>query len=412
MTSDCIHNVRVLVLIETSREYGRGLLRGICRYNALHKHWQIEHRETGLVKHDVSKSALRVWGRPPDGIVMRDYRGSPALLKKGIPIVFASHLHKDIRGGHRIVTDDRAIGRMAAVHLLERGFSRFAFVGCDGMYWSRQRCESFAQTVAKAGHTCTVFEQARQLRLREWSKERKDLADWLGTLARPVGVMACNDDRARQVVEACAMAGLGIPEDIALVGVDNDEFVCSLSNPPVSSVALGAEDAGYRAAALLDRLMKAAGAPLERGGKRRTPPNNEKRAASDVQRHVLVSPVAVVTRQSSDTAVIEDPAIAKAVQFIRANCRRPIQIADVLRAVPLSRRSLYDRFRRGLGCTVHQYIKRARVAEIEQMLLGTSDSIGQIAEVLGFPGAEHVALYFRSVTGMNPHAFRAQCIRH
>jgi LacI family transcriptional regulator len=426
MTSDCSGNFKVSVLVETSREYGRGLLRGIYRYNSLHRQWQIEQPASFSLASLGSFPTSRAKGDAcvartgdADGIIMRDHRGAPTLLRKGIPIVFASYLHKDIRSSHRILPDDGAIGRMGAAHLLERGFRHFAFVGYDSMFWSRQRQESFSQAVGEAGHACAVFKQARDLRLRVWAKEHKVLADWLKTLDRPVGVMACNDDRAREVVDACAMAGLGVPEDVAVLGVDNDEFVCNLSNPPISSVALGLEDAGFRAAALLDQLMKAA-----RERKPRTRTNTEThgpaRTAASVRvregpclsvpssSQIIVMPLMVVTRHSSDTSAIEDPCVVEAVRFIRANSQRPLQIDDILKEVAICRRSLLDRFKHTLGCTIHQYIKRVRVARIEELLLGTSDSIGQIAETLGFPSPEHVALYFRSVKGMNPHTFRTR----
>ena len=217
MTSSCSHNARVLLRIETSREYGRGLLRGIYRYSSLHKRWQIVVSPCGPLGEDEEGPPPRRKTRGEelpgdvDGIIMRDHRGSPVLLKRGIPVIFASYLHKDIRGSHRIVPDDEAIGHMAAQHLLERGFRRFAFVGCVGMYWSHQRHESFARTIANAGCECTAFTQARDLRLRVWRKEQKVLAEWLRTLPRPVGLMACNDDRARQVVDACALGGTQRP---------------------------------------------------------------------------------------------------------------------------------------------------------------------------------------------------------
>lgn len=374
---------KVRVCVETSREYGRGLLRGIYRYSNLHRSWQIDLDGDG------------VEGLPgdADGAILRDHRRVPLLLRKGIPIVFASYLHKSIRGGHRILSDDRAIGQMAATHLLERGFRRFAFVGCDGMYWSRQRQESFSQAIDEAGGACEVFKQACDLRLRVWRKERRVLAEWLGTLQRPVGLMACNDDRAREVVEACAIAGLAVPEEVAILGVDDDEFVCNLANPPISSISLGVEEAGYRAARLLDEMMK----------------SQSSRTSSSSQ--ILVSPLAVVTRQSTDVAVIEDPFVAAAVQFIRVNCRRPIRMADVVRQAAVSRRNLSGRFRRTFGCTIAQYIKRIRITRIEELLRDDSCSIGEIAEILGFAGQDHLAQHFRSVTGMTPNAFRTQCRR-
>lgn len=397
--------LRVFLLIETSREYGRGLLRGIYRYHAAHGHWHVEQqtpfylearersRESGgplgplaaLLRGPAARRGGPSEVQEVNGIIMRDYKGSLRLLDRGIPIVFASDLYPKIPDGHRIVSEDRAVGRMAAAHLLERGFRRFAFVGYDNMYWSQGRREGFAATVEKAGGSCAVFAQARDKKLRRWREEQKQLAEWLRGLAKPVGLLACSDDRARQVLDACALAGVGVPEEVAILGVDNDEFVCHLSNPALSSVALQVEEAGYQAAALLDRLM--AGHKIK-------------------PRSIPVPPRNVVARRSSDVTAVEDPLVAAAVRFIRANCRRPLQVDDVLKELAVARRGLYDRFLHALGCGIHAYIKKVRVAEIETMLLETSHSIGQIAALFGFPSSEHIALYFRSVKGINPEAFR------
>jgi LacI family transcriptional regulator len=255
------------------------------------------------------------------------------------------------------------------------------------MFWSRRRRDGFVQAVNLAGCECTSFVQARNRMLREWLQEQKQLAEWLRALPKPAGLLACNDDRARQVVDACLAAGSSVPEEIAIVGVDNDEFVCNLSNPPISSVALGVEDAGYQAAQRLDQLMT--------GGK----PSSQ---------DIVPATLAVVTRRSSEATAIQDAVVAQAVQFIRANCRKPIQVPDVLREVAASRRGLYGRFQHALGCGVHQYIKKVRVAKIERMLLDTDCSVAEIAKTLGFPSADHIASYFRSVRGINPLTLRGR----
>ena len=378
---------RVRLLIETSREYGRGLLRGICRYSSQQGQWQIEQGaplQGGRGAADETR--LGKFTLQADGVIMRDCKGSLDLLEKGIPVVFTGYLHEDAPRVHRIVTDDLVIARLASAHLLERGFHHFAFVGYDHMPWSRRRREGFAQAVDRAGHQCAAFAQARSREQRQWPREQKSLAEWLLALPKPVGLLACNDDRARQVIDACAVAGLNVPEEIAVVGVDNDEFVCPLSNPPISSIALGFEDAGYKAAQLLDRLMA--------GGH----PSPQK---------IVPATLGVVTRRSSDVTLVEDTLVAQAVRFIRANCRQPIQVLDVLRELDISRRKFCGRFERALGCGVHQYIKQVRVAEIERLLLDTGCSIGKIADLLGFPSADHVASYFRSVRGTNPRTVRS-----
>jgi LacI family transcriptional regulator len=378
---------RVRLLIETSREYGRALLRGICRYHSREGHWLIEQQAPFYVGGDrTAEPRLGKSASPVDGVIMRDRKGTLDLVKKGIPVVFVDCLHEKAPGTHRIVADDPAIARLAVTHLLERGLRHFAFVGYDTMLWSRWCRDSFVQAVNSAGCECIPFVQARIRRQRTWPQEHKTLAEWLCALPKPAGLLACNDDRARQVIDVCLAAGLNVPEEMAIVGVDNDEFVCHLSNPPISSVALGVEDAGYQAAWRLDQLM-AGGRPKPQD--------------------IIPATLGVVARRSSEVVALQDPVVAQAVRFILANCRKPIQVADVLRQVSLSCRVLSGRFQRALGCGVHQYIKKARVAQIERLLLDTDCSIAEIADLLGFPSAEHIASYFRSVRGINPLALRS-----
>lgn len=381
-------SVRVLLRIETSREYGRGLLRGIYRYSSLQRRWRIEQQPPFYVADSSAgvKMGRRIH-RGVNGIITRDYPGVMARGKRRIPVVYASYLHAEAQNAHTIVTDDRAIGDLAASHLLERGFRHFGYVGYDEMFWSQRRRESFAAKLHAAGHQCHFWVQNRAPQAHQGPGEQKSLAAWLARQPKPLGVMACNDDRARNVVDACQIAGLNVPEEVAVVGVDNDEFVCNLSNPALSSVALNVEEAGYGAAERLDRLMN--GLHVEAGS-------------------IMVVPTAVAARRSTEAMAIEDPIVAEAVAFIRGNGNKPLQIADVLRHVTISRRALHDRFRRIMGCTVHQYIKRVRVGEIERLLVNTDYTMAEIARTLGFTSADHIASYFRSVRGVNPFALRRQ----
>jgi LacI family transcriptional regulator len=412
----------VQLLIETSREYGRALLRGIYRYHSQDSKWQIEQQTPFYVPSDRAETPLNKCAGHVDGVIMRDRKGSLDLLKRRIPVVFVGCLHENAPGVCRITTDDEAIAQLAAAHLLERGFRHFAFVGYDGMPWSKRRRDSFVEAVRHAGHECLPFVQLRSRAGRTWSQEQKQLALWLRALPKPVGLLACNDDRARHVIDVCRTLGLNVPEEIAVVGVDNDEFVCNLSNPAVSSVALGVEEAGYRAAQLLDRLMT--------GGK----PGPQT---------IVPATLGVAARRSTEAMVIEDTLVAQAVRFILARCGpahasgrrskgspnmwpsrprlgsitaggggatgdpKPVRVPDVLREVGLTRRELYARFQRGLGCGVHEYIKKTRVAQIERLLLDTDCTVVEIAKMLGFPDADHIASYFRSVRGVNPQSLRS-----
>jgi LacI family transcriptional regulator len=382
----------VLLLLETSREYGRGLLRGIAHYASLHGSWIIE-RQTPFYLQDsrIAESfAFKTLGHI-DGIIMREQKNIRPILQRRIPVIFASFLKESIPGCSRLASDDNKIGQLAAVHLLERGFRHFAYLGYEGLFWSDNRRESFRNHLRQAGYAVNVFGSNINKASRSKTNQLKATTEWLLSLPSPVGLMACNDDCALEALEICQQAGLKVPEEIAILGADNDELVCSLSRPPLSSVSLDLENAGFQAAALLDRMME---------GKSRRPQIIPVKA-----RHV-------VTRHSTDVLAVDDPVIVEAIRFIRDNIRRPIQVSDILNRIAVSRRGLYDKFKKTLGCSVYRYIKRTRVEHIEQMLTVTDIPIGQIALDMGFPSSDHISAYFRSEKGCNPLEFRKRIHEH
>ena len=197
--------------------------------------------------------------------------------------------------------------------------------------------------------------------------------------------MACNDDRGQHITEACAIAKIEIPYEVAIIGVDNDDQVCDISHPPLSSVALDVEKAGFRAAGLLDKIM---------AGKKMTPQT------------VVVNPGRVVTRQSTSFVAVDDKIVSQALNFIHQNAKRPIQVDDVIKALNVSRRSLHDKFIKALGRTIYDEIKRVRIDLISQMLLETDLSVSEIAFGLGYDSANHIARYFRQKMGISPLDYR------
>ena len=371
---------KVILLIETSRAYGRGLLRGITKYSRLHGPWVFYSEPGGLEK---ALPHLREWGA--NGIIMRDSRKGDEVTTMGVPVIVSVHLKEHIMGTPYIDTNGVRIGRMAAEHLLNRGFRQFAYCGFDELHWSRERCENFSNKLVEAGFKVHIYKQAHSKIKRSWENEQTIIADWLKSLPKPVGLMACNDDRGRQLTEACKIAGLKVPEQVAIIGVDNDELVCELSDPPLSSVALNVERGGYEAAELLDKLMA-----------------GEKIANQDI----IVQPTHVVTRQSTDILAIEDSDVAEAMRFIRQHAREPIQVSEVADAVALSRRALQQRFRRILGRTVHEEIRHTRIEQVARMLAVTNLSVSQIAQALGYIGVEKLSRSFQREMGVSPLAYR------
>jgi LacI family transcriptional regulator len=378
--------------METSRTYGRSILRGIAQYCRTHGPWVFLRRAPfywGTGDTGGSLKALRALGA--HGMVLREQgerEQTVKLLSLGLPTIVSPYT-EPFPGLPNILTDDAAIGTLAATYLLDRGFRHFAYCGFGDMYyWSRRRGRSFEETIRRAGFDvhCYEYERPRTQTPHSWEKEQTILTDWLRDLPQPVGLMACNDDRGQDVLEACKAAGLHVPEQVAIVGVGNDDLVCDLAAPPLASVALSARKAGYEAAALLDRWMK--------GG----------RVVEDT---IVVRPSRVVTRQSADVFAVRDRQVVEALRFIHTYARKDaIQVDDVLRSVPVSRRSLYDRFARTLGRSVHEEIKRVRVDELARLLVDTDLPMSQLALKLGCSDIKNLARYFKQDVGVTPLQYR------
>lgn len=370
----------VLLFVETSREFGRGLLYGIARYSRLHGPWRVYQRSAGL------DSSLPEWrDLKIDGAIMRDVQVVENLSNWKFPVIFAQHNRESYTPFPAIITDSAAIGSMAADHFLDRGFQNFAFCGLDEFVWSRLRARYFVERLERAGFHANVYRQPKARAKRVWKSEQNLIAEWLESLPKPVALLCCNDDRALQVIEACKLADLYVPDQVAVLGVDNDILICDLADPPISSIALDTETAGHEAARLLDGLMK--GEPM-------------------TGQQIPVRPTHIVTRMSTDILAVTDTDVAAAVRFIRRHPNRMIQVDDVVEATNVSRRVLEKRFKGILRRSVYQEIRRVRVNYIIGLLVGTDMSITEIAVKSGFDGVEHISRYFRKETGTSLREYR------
>jgi LacI family transcriptional regulator len=378
---------RVALLIETASSYGRGLLKGIARYARLNGPWSFFLEPGGQ---EETPPPLRDWGIHGVITLLRTKRQAREVLATRIPFVDLDFtLPAVVPWG--VCNDEAGVARTCAEHLFSRGLRHFGFVGWAAVddalsLWESQRQEVFVETVKKAGFESSVYKWPKRAADRAWGREQKSLIRWLKALPKPVGIMASNDQRARHVLEAARAAGIAVPDQLAVIGVDNDEVLCELSTPSISSVALDAETIGYQGAAMLDRLMSG----------RRIP-----------RRPEMVAPLGVVARRSTDVLAMADPAVVAAVRFIDANIGRPIRIADVLASAQLSRKTLEVRFRRALGRTPHEELQRRRLEKVKTLLQQTDWPLKQIARAAGFTYVEHLHLIFRRGVGMTPAKFRA-----
>ncbi len=370
----------VILLIESSRAAGRDLLSGIAAYARHHGSWSFFWKASGFEKASAETLELEA-----DGIITRDFEITDEFLARGLPAVVVGHSRGELEGVANVVTDSDAVGHMAAEHLLGCGFRRFAFCGYSECSWSDVRFQSFAKRLAEAGFSTERFTARADITGLLWKGERKSIGPWLQGLSKPVGLLACNDDLGHEVIEACKLAQLIVPDDVGVIGVDNDEIVCGLSDPPLSSVSLNFQRAGYEAARVLSALMEGAGRKKLR---------------------ISVPATHVVARRSTDIVAVQDLALNKALRFVRNNSLAGIPVSAVARAAGLSRRALELRFRNALGHSVLSEIRRLRTDHIARMLVETDLPVSQIADTLGFQDVQHVARYFRRARQTSPLAYR------
>jgi LacI family transcriptional regulator len=381
---------RVALLIESSRAYGRGVMSGVAKYMREHEDWSISLQEQRLC--DDITTSLRDW--KADGILTRiEHRAVTRFIKRvGLPAVsLRTELELKIPC---VLTDNTAVSRMAFEHLMERGFRHFAFCGFNGADYSDERRAGFAHCVRQAGLRCHVFDQPGPKHRRNTAAfeevgahDGERVAAWLRGLPKPIGLMACNDMRGQQVLSACQAAGVAVPDAVAVIGVDNEEVVCDLCDPPLSSVVPNTRRIGYEAAALLSLGM--AGRKLR-------------------ARRILIGPLGVATRRSTEILAIEDRQVAAAARFIREHATEDINVNDVLQAVPMSRRTLERRYFKVMGHSPKHDILRFRLNRAKQLLAETDFPVATVAEKIGLQHPEYLNRIFKKKTGLTPAQYRAR----
>lgn len=375
----------VAICVNKARAFGRGLLQGVADYVAAHGPWSIflDPYATGTLDRD--------WLRRWEGDGMLTYVGDRAIVRRlvrsRIPLVEVYGTVQDDRLPH-VGLDDAAVGRIAADHLIDREFRHFAYCGHARALWSRNRHRGFRERLQEAGFDCMHFDEAGCTRTPgEWERAQQALARWLDGLPRPMGLLASTDLHAQRILDACRRAGRSVPEEIAVLGVDNDEELCRLSNPPLSSVINDPRRVGFEAARLLDRLM-----------------SGQIRAGAIEP--VLVPPLGVMARQSTDITAIDDPDLADALSYIRKHACEGIRASDVATAIACSRATLYRRFETIMGRSPNDEILRVQLERAKALLTQTSYPLDRIARLTGFSTASYLSVAFKREHGMRPGEYR------
>ncbi|OGV71853.1 MAG: hypothetical protein A3K19_01115 [Lentisphaerae bacterium RIFOXYB12_FULL_65_16] len=372
--------------MNVNKPYDRKVIMGIARYVRTAGNWSLYVEDEPLAKMPSPKQ----WRG--DGIIadFDDVRVVRAICGLGIPVVGIGGGYGGYEPHSRVpylATDNDAIARLAVEHFRVRGHRNFAYCGFPRTginRWSEERLDAFVRHLAAAGLVCSTF-VGRHATARRWEALQSDLTAWIRGLPKPVALMACSDARARHVLEACRRIGACVPDEVAVIGVDNDELMCELAIPPLSSVIQGTDRLGYEAAELLDQLM-----------------SGEKPAC----RRRVIEPLGIATRQSTDTLAITDAHLSEVIRYVRDHACTGLTVPDVAKAVHMARSTLEKRFQRGLGRSVHAEIERVRLQRLRELLQGTDLSLKEISDRTGFSTVQYMTHVFRRLTGTTPAQYR------
>lgn len=376
---------RVALLVDTATTWGRGIIRGIQDYARKHGPWQlfVEPRSMEEPMH----VPVRWQG---DGVIARI--GRPAMARElrvlGQPVVNVSGIQLADADFPRVTNDLKAAGKMAAAYFLRRGFRNFAYFSLVGLPYVARQQQAYAEVVEHGGTACAVYAvRPRRGVEPDWNLSLARLGAWLKSLPKPVGVLTWNFSSGREVLYACQLVGLLVPEEVAILSGTDDELFCKIVPIPLSGIKVAANQIGYRAAALLDKLM--------RGG-------------AEPRQPIFIPPVGVATRQSTDTFAVHDEALVRALNFIRANAARAIQVHDVTAHAGLSRRVLERRFMQMLGRTPAQEIRRVHFDRAKELLRETDLPVPDVAAAAGFGSPEYMAYVFKSELNRTPLRYRQE----
>ena len=375
---------QVLLVFQTRFDECTAMLKGIAHYERTHQLWAAFLDDEARAESDSRWLRSKKW----HGVISRHTTAHlvQACAELKLPLVDVNDT-PPFPGVPKIRPDNVGLGHLGAEHFIERGHQRFGFAGFSNYEWSCERRDGFVEALRLAGRECDVFDVKYPGDLTPlWDVEQiTALAGWLRRLPKPAGVMACNDMRAQQIISAAQAVDILVPEEVAILGVNNDTIRCELAYPRLSSVAPNAFQSGYRAAELLAELLAG-----------HAPKNLDQR----------IEPIGIVTRPSTDVLAIDDRSVAAALSFIRERACQGITVDEIVRHAYASRSQLEKKFRRHLGRSPQAEIRRVQVGKIRQLLIETDFPLKRIAELTGFEHVEYMCVVFKRLVGDSPGEYR------
>lgn len=376
---------KILLLTDFSSGYSRNLLKGIVRYSKEVGNWSFQ-RMPLYYRMLYGENGVVEWAKKwqADAIIAQLTDVNIELLNDlNIPIIVQNYRDRN-KAVSNLTGDYFNTGVMAAKFFLNRGYRNFAFYGFKGAIWSRERADGYSHEIEKQGYKLAVLENDNKDK-EEWSYNHTVLGNWLQSLPKPVALFACDDHFALQISETCNVYNINVPDDIAILGVDNDDLLCNISDPPLSSIVLDVENGGYNAGKLLHQLIT----------KEITEPFN-----------IVVNPLIIERRKSTEKYAVSDKNIRIILNYIEKNYANHLSVEELVKQVPLSRRVLEKKFKEETGESLYQYIQNYRIDQFTRLLITTDYSLFEAALQSGFENYKNVSRVFRKYKSLSPAEYR------
>lgn len=380
--------MRLLFITDFTEQFAYRFLRGILDYSQGTEHWVVCKMPPSY-KRKLGMEGVVAWAKEwrADVVIAQfDPEDDVTLFRKNGIVAMAQDYISKFTAIPNITGDYIRTGKMAAEYFLAKGFTNFGFFGYNGVCWSDERCESFRSRLEKTAPEGMTFHMYDGQNIDNmWYYDQSELTEWLKGLPKPIAIMACDDNQGNILIQACDLCGINVPFDVAIIGVDNDEILCNMTNPSMSTINVDIEGGGAAAAAMAEKMVND---PTYRG------------------EDVVLKPLTVVERLSSSLFATNDKEVLMALRFIQANIDTKISVTDILSCVPISRRLLETRFKNMTGMTIYNYISIKRIERFAQLLLSSNDSISDIAARLDEFDTKSISRRFKELKGCTPSEYR------
>ena len=380
--------MRLLFITDFTEQFAYRFLRGILDYSQGTEHWVVCKMPPSF-KRKLGMEGVVAWAKEwrADVVIAQfDPDDDVTLFRKNGIIAMAQDYISKFTTIPNITGDYALTGTMAAEYFLSKGFTNFGFFGYNGVCWSDERCMAFRERLEKvAPEGMNFYMYDGQNIDNMWYYDQSELTAWLNALPKPIAIMACDDNQGNILIQACDLCGINVPFDVAIIGVDNDEILCNMSNPSMSTINVDIERGGAEAAAMAERMVN---------------------DLSYLGEDIVLKPLTVVERLSSSLFATNDKEVLMALRYIHANIDSKICVSDILGSVPISRRLLETRFKNMTGMTIYNYISIKRIERFAQLLLSSNDSITDIAARLDEFDTKSISRRFKELKGCTPSEYR------